>query len=278
MTQLDAAVLAYYDGNAHREHARLDRADCALEFELTTRLLAAHLPPGGRVLEVGGGTGRYTRWLAGRGHRVVLSDASEGLLAVARGHLAGAGPAVEEIARADARDLGRWSDGAFDAVVALGPFYHLVTAADRVRAAREVARVLRPGGVACVAVIPRHAVLRGLLADPAGRARLHDVAFLRRLLDDGVFVNDQAGRFTGVFGVEPGAADAVLAGAALETVAVLAVEGFAGDLQGAAASLQGAAPDSHAALLDALHERAADPSFFGAANHLLVVARRAADL
>lgn len=127
MTDLDAAVLAYYDRNAEREHTRLERADCALEFALTTRILASHLPPGGRVLEPGGGSGRYAHWLAEHGWRVVLTDPSSELVSIAREYLTGAGPSIERIAQADARDLSTWRDGEFDAVVALGPFYHLTS-------------------------------------------------------------------------------------------------------------------------------------------------------
>jgi SAM-dependent methyltransferase len=277
MSGLDEAVLDYYERNARREHERLDRADCALEFELTTRLLARHVPAGARVLELGGGSGRYTRWLAERGHRVVLTDLSPALVELAREHLRGAGPAVEEVAAADARDLSRWEAGSFGAVVALGPFYHIVDEDGRRRAAAEMARVLRPGGVACVALISRYAVLRGVLADPAARGRLGDPRFLRALLDEGVFANDQPGRFTGAYGVEPARAAELLDPRLFAVQAVHAVEGFASDLQGAVAELRSRDPVACAALLDALHERSADPSFFGTSNHLLLVAHRTPD-
>lgn len=274
MSDLDAAVLAYYDGNARREHERLERPDCALEFDLTTRILAVHLPPAARILELGGGSGRYARWLAERGHRVVFTDLSAELLAVAREHLADVRAGVDEIVQTDARDLSQWSDGEFDAVVALGPFYHLTDEADRLRAIHETARGLRPGGVACVVVIPRYAFLRGILADRTSRRRLHDPAFLARILDDGVFTNDRPGRFTGVYGVEPSTPDLVLRTAELTTVAAHAVEGFASDLQSAAAELLAEAPEAYDALLDTLHARSADRSLFGTANHLLLVLRK----
>ena len=273
MNEIDAEVLAYYERNAEREHLRLERADCGLEFELTTRILAAHIPPGARVLEVGGGSGRYARWLAARGCRVVFTDFSPALVALAREYLGGE-TGIEDVEVADARDLSRWSAGEFDAVVALGPFYHLVAEDDRRRAAAEIARVLRPSGTACIALIPRHAVFRGLLADPAGRARLHDAAFMARVLEEGVFINDQPGRFTGVYGVDPRHPEAVLASTDLLPVATHAIEGFVGDLQSAAADLQIQAPPAYAALLDALHASSTDPSFFGTTNHLLLVAQK----
>lgn len=40
--------------------------------------------------------------------------------------------------QADARDLSRWDDCSFDAVLSLGPFYHLPDPLDRAQAAREL--------------------------------------------------------------------------------------------------------------------------------------------
>lgn len=275
MSELDTAVLAYYESNAQREHRWLDREDCALEFTLTTRLLADHLPAGARVLELGGGSGRYARWLAGQGHRVVLTDLPRVARDRPRGeYLREIGPAVEAIVPADARDLSRWSEGEFDAVVALGPFDHLTIEEGRLRAASELSRVLRPGGIACVALIPRYAVLRGVLADSSSRLRLRDPAFLASLLEDGVFFNDQPGRFTGIYGVEPNRSAALLESEDFATVAVHAIEGFASDLQGAGAELKASAPAAYATLLDTLHAHSTDPSFFGTSNHLLWVGRK----
>jgi SAM-dependent methyltransferase len=103
-------VRAYYQGCGDREWARLATAEGSVEFAVTTHAIAAYLPPGTRVLDIGGGPGRYSLWLAERGHRVVLADLSPELLAIARDKVAAsaAGALVEEMVEADACDLGRW--------------------------------------------------------------------------------------------------------------------------------------------------------------------------
>ena len=63
------------------------------------------------------------------------------------------------------------ADESADAVLLLGPLYHLTEREDRIGALQEARRVVRPGGLVAVAVIHRFASLldgtrRGLLADP----------------------------------------------------------------------------------------------------------------
>src|SRR4051812_27451465 len=92
-------VRAYYDQFGEREWSRLERPeDGALEFAIHCRAIAGHLPEGARVLDIGGGPGRYALWLADQGHRVVLADLSPELLAFARARMAAsaAGVLVEE--------------------------------------------------------------------------------------------------------------------------------------------------------------------------------------
>jgi len=200
------AVRAYYAQFGEREWTRLQHAaDGQIEFAVTRQALLRYLPPHARVLDLGGGPGRYTIWLAEHGHRVTLADLSPELLAIARERIrqAGVGGHVEAVVEADARDLRAWRDGVFDAVVCLGPFYHLPDPTDRARAAGELGRVLASGGVAFVALMPRLAFLRRTLALADERRRLLEPGFVARVLEDGVFSNDVPGRFTFGYGARP---------------------------------------------------------------------------
>ena len=79
------AVRAYYASFGEREWARLENPDDgAVEFAITCHTLATYLPQEARVLDIGGGPGRYAIWLAQWGHRVVLADFSPELLSLAR--------------------------------------------------------------------------------------------------------------------------------------------------------------------------------------------------
>ncbi len=88
-----AAVLRTYDSDPQYEWDRMDRH--RMEFATTFRALETWLPPPpARLLDCGGGPGRYAVELARRGYRVTLFDLSAGNLALARVKAAEAGVAA----------------------------------------------------------------------------------------------------------------------------------------------------------------------------------------
>jgi SAM-dependent methyltransferase len=270
-------VRDYYDSFGAREWERLaHKDDGAVEFAVTQRTIVRYLPASARILDIGGGPGRYSLWLAERGHRVALADLSPVLIELARNKIAASpfGPLIDDIAVIDARDLSRWADGAFDAVLALGPFYHLPEPADRDRAAAELARVLRSGGHAFVALMPRYAFLRRTLAIPDERHHLASPAFVARILTDGVFENDIPGRFTQGYGVRPAEVEPFFARHGFAMQELLAAESIVPDLQEPLAGLALSDPNSYPAVMDTLVHLAEDPSILGLASHLLYVGRK----
>jgi SAM-dependent methyltransferase len=274
-----AVVRAYYASFGEREWQRLTNPDDgAVEFALTKELLATYLPPSGRILDLGGGPGRYTIWLAERGYQVILADLSPELLAIARTQIAAAGVSqqVEAVVEADACNLGRWADASFDAVLCLGPFYHLPDPADRARAAQELARVLRLGGIAAVALMPRYALLRRTLALPDERQHLSDPDWRERLLHHGVFENDVPRRFTHGYGVQSAEIEPFFAQYGLQMLTLAASEGIAGGIQAEVAEMIAADSDLRDCVLDILVQTATDPSILGMASHLLYIGQRVA--
>jgi SAM-dependent methyltransferase len=274
-----AAVRAYYASFGEREWQRLTNPDDgAVEFALTKELLATYLQPSGRILDLGGGPGRYTIWLAERGYQVVLADLSPELLAIARTQIAAAGVSqqVEAVVEADACNLGRWPDASFDAVLCLGPFYHLPDPADRAWAAQELARVLRPGGIAAVALMPRYALLRRTLALSDERQHLSDPDWRERLLQHGVFENDVPGRFTHGYGVQSAEVEPFFAQYGLQMLTLAASEGIAGGIQAQVAEIIAADSDLRDCVLDIVVQTATDSSILGMASHLLYIGQRVA--
>ncbi len=160
-------IEAYYASGAEAD--RLDLGYFQLERSRTKNLLSRKLPAApGLMLDVGGGTGPYARFLTAAGYTVYLLDPIASHVEMARRPAEG-GPAPAEAIVGDARDL-PWEEAVADAVLLLGPLYHLPEHEDRERVLAEAFRVLRPGGVVFVAGISRMSpLLDGIVGSPTGR-------------------------------------------------------------------------------------------------------------
>jgi SAM-dependent methyltransferase len=163
---LSPEILAYYRRGG--EHDRLSAGAGRLEFLRTWDILTRALPaPPATVLDVGGATGAYAAPLARAGYAVTVVDPVPEHVAAA-----GALPGVAAV-EGDAREL-PVADGGADAVLLLGPLYHLAARDDRVAAWREAARAARPGALVAGAVISRFASLSTARRNPPRRRPRRD--------------------------------------------------------------------------------------------------------
>jgi ubiquinone/menaquinone biosynthesis C-methylase UbiE len=266
-------VAAYYALGLERD--RLDGGPGALELARTQALLERYLPPAPAVVaDVGGGPGRYAVWLAERGYRVHLVDPV--LLHVEQARIAARarpGAALASAEVGDARAL-RMPDASADAVLLMGPLYHLTERAERLQVLAEARRVCRQGGVIIAAAISRFAstldgLRGGYLEDPAFEAV---AAGDRR---DGRHRNPTGdpAYFTTAYFHRPEELAAECAGVGLVHEATLAVEGpgwFLPDLDARLADER-----RRAVLLAALAAIEVEPTLLGVSAHLIAVARRA---
>lgn len=257
----------YYARGEERD--RLASGCGVLEFLRSTEIILRHLPePPAVVADIGGGPGRYAFWLADRGYSVQHRDVVP--LHVEQVMTTRAGPSVET-ALADARalDLG---DGSVDAVLLLGPMYHLARRRDRVLALAEAGRILRPGGPIFVAVITRWASrLDGLLIQRMYR----DLPHALELIDDAERTGQvpplHQAAFTGNTH-RPRQLASEIRSAGLELVDLVAVEGPAAMLGDLEARLDD--PVDRAVVLDSARALERVPELMGIGPHLLATARR----
>lgn len=111
-------------------------------------------PPGGRILDAGGGTGRWALPLARLGYRVTLTDISAGMLEVARRKVEAEGLSDRvDIRRMDICDMKDLPDEYFDLSMAQGD--PLSYCGDPDRATSELARVTRSDGYVIASVDSR---------------------------------------------------------------------------------------------------------------------------
>ena len=271
-------VRDYYKSFGENEWHRLTCPEGTIEFAVTTHALNEYLPEHGRILDLGGGPGRYTIWLAQRGYKVVLADLSPNLLHTARATIAEAGvqSKVEDILVCDACNLSCFDDDSFDAVLCLGPFYHLTEPADREQAASELVRVVKPKCTAFIALIPIYTFIRRTLAHKDEQHHLARSEYVSRLMNEGVFFNDVPNRFNAGYGVRPQEVALFFEKHGLKTVEILADTGFAAPYAQHLAELAESDPKAYEMVMQIIISTAHDPSIWGASNHLLYVGQKGA--
>ncbi|MCL2421090.1 MAG: class I SAM-dependent methyltransferase, partial [Defluviitaleaceae bacterium] len=136
-------VCDFYNNSVEDEWNRIaDRP----EFLLTCRMLDRYIKPDDKVLDIGGGPGRYSLYLAEKGCQVTLFDLSEENTKFAMKQAQQQGLPLQTIT-GDARDADTLAKGSFDHVLLMGPLYHLLEETGRLKAVNAALNLLKSGGI-----------------------------------------------------------------------------------------------------------------------------------
>ena len=178
-------VQSYYDENVPTEWERLQKHP--FEVRITSAMMARYIRPGDRVLDIGGGPGRYALHLAHMGCDVTLVDLSSENAAFAQAQAKAQGLSLTALS-GDARTVDAMGLGTFDHVLLMGPLYHLLEEADRVRAVEAALACLRPGGKLYAAFILMFAgMIYGMKFLPEMVLEEGEQQFIDCVLRDGSF-------------------------------------------------------------------------------------------
>ncbi len=265
-------IVRYYGDS--EEVSRLRQGWFQLEHARTQELILRHLPPApATVIDAGGGAGIYACWLASRGYRVYLIDPSPRHVEQARA-ASEKQPEYPLVSAevGDARKL-QHADNSADAVLLLGPLYHLVEREERLASLREAHRVLRRGGVLWGAGISHFASLfdsltHGFFDDPAF------APIVAQDLEKGQHRNPTGNPmyFTDAFFHRPGELSREFLAAGFQVLAVVAIEGpawLARDFDRLWAD-----PVQRERLLAAVRKVEREPSVLGSSAHVMAIGRR----
>ncbi|MDX1358992.1 MAG: class I SAM-dependent methyltransferase [Clostridia bacterium] len=132
----------YYE--SYNEDERLRSRWGQVEFLTTMKYISQYLENGMRVLDIGAGTGRYSRAIAEKEFHVdaveliehnikIFKDKNEDLKNIS-------------VKQGNALDLSFIDDNAYDMTLLMGPMYHLYTKEDKLKALSEAIRVTKPKG------------------------------------------------------------------------------------------------------------------------------------
>jgi SAM-dependent methyltransferase len=268
------AVRDYYDADPQREWDRLAQPYLEFEYLSTLYLIERYFPSAGRVCDIGGGPGRYALEMRRRGFRASLVDVSPALVEFARGRLAEAGHDDVDVYCGDARDLSMLKAESYDAVLLMGPCYHLVEAAHRRSALDETRRILKRGGVAIIGYLNAWGILRTALHDFPQRCTSPED--FRKMLSPMSHEHELAG-FTECHWSTPPAAVAEVREAGFEVISYAGCEGFAGGIHETVRRLASEHSRTYAALRQFVPQTCELPQYRDATDHLRVVVRKTAN-
>lgn len=271
-TNSNQRVAQYY--NETDEGSRLEISWFQLEQARTRELLQRFLPPPpGVIIDAGGGSGVYACWLASLGYQVHLIDPV--LKHVEQARAASSTQPGYPLASAEVGDAQHLQhpDSSADAVLLLGPLYHLVERNDRIACLREAYRVLRTGGLVWGAGISHFASLldsltHGFFDDP------QFAPILTRDLEEGQHRNPTGNPlyFTDAFFHRPGELSREVLAAGFQILEVLPIEGpgwLARDFDRLWAD-----PIQRDRLLSTVRKMEREPSLLGVSAHIMAIGRK----
>jgi ubiquinone/menaquinone biosynthesis C-methylase UbiE len=269
-------VRKFYEISAEREWQRLEQPnDGELEFAIHKAWMAKFLPsPPAAILDIGGGPGRYSIWLAELGYRVTLADLSSDLLTIGRQRANEHRVELDNIVEADARNMPEFGDHSFESVVCFGPLYHLLLDSDRQNAATEVFRVLKPGGVVFAAFLNRLAVLRVAVSQDLPFFTSYTFDLVNRWYEEGIFISPVAGIFTDTYSMVPSEAKSFMEAHGFETIELISSQSVAADRQKDLSQFKEKQPDLYPWVMERLIEQANEPSIVGSGFHMLYIGRK----
>lgn len=273
-----------------------------IELLVTLRAIREALPSTSqRIADVGGGPGKYAFALADQGHSVDLVDLSPGLIDLAQSEQDkrksnGNKALLKSISVGNALDTSILQDGVYDAVLLLGPLYHLVEESERAEAVANAIRLAKPNGFIFVAFISIAAHLRDiamrepgkLVADKEFYTKYVSIPWFAQCaanfpkLQDGRYekfkpgIGNVHGFHTRVGDVRSFLANNLLANNFADTLELVELRSQEGILGGSLdATLSKAEPHVLQAWADLMYEKySTGEEYLGCADHLVAVLRK----
>ena len=146
----------YYEN--YDEEGRLFRDNAHLpEWITTIRYFDRLFKPNSRILDVCAGTGRYSLYLADKGHNVTACDLIEHHTKIIKSKPDA--DKLTDIIVCNVLDLSQFDKDSFDVVLCMGAMYHLPTDNEKTQAIQECTRVCKQGGLFVLSYLNYFAVV-----------------------------------------------------------------------------------------------------------------------
>ncbi|MBQ7839547.1 MAG: GNAT family N-acetyltransferase [Lachnospiraceae bacterium] len=242
------------------------------EFEVTKRYMLKYITGNKKVLDIGGGPGRYSIFLAQQGHEVTLLDLSGKNIRQAINKAEEAGVHLDSCIHGNALWLHEYlyREEQYDVVLLMGPLYHLLQEEDRIQALKEAMRMLKPGGIMIAAFISSYAPIQDYASDLSDYG---DIDHLLNYLNDGRNHAEDAAEFTTSYFSSREEARALMESAGLKELVFAGVENI---LCGKEKMLHALSDEQREKWLELAWRLSGDEKLLGMSEHFLYIGEKSA--
>jgi S-adenosylmethionine-dependent methyltransferase len=256
-------VESYYE--EYDEWSRLERH--RMEFEVTRRYLEKYIPQNSRVLDIGGGPGRYSIYLASQGHKVTLLDLTKKHIDIAKEKAVEKGVDLEGFIHGSALDLPDYNLGKFDVILVMGPLYHLTNPSEREKVMRDTLALLKPGGIIIASFISAYAPIVDVLKN--NPEELMDAEDVLKYLENGINTAEEG--FTTAYFINPQEAQDFMEEFNLHQLAFAAVEGLSALVE---AKINVLPQRQFEQCVELIYKLSQDSNIIGSCEHFLYIGRK----
>ena len=252
MTEQIASFYESYDedGRLFRDKAHMP------EYLTTVRYFDRLFAPKSRILDACAGTGKYSFYLADKGHIVTACDLVEHNVSIIKSK-----PNSDDlldIGVCNVLDLSWFDNSIFDVVLCMGAMYHLSSDGEKIQAIRECTRVCKPGGMVVLSYLNYFAVVAQEVQP--GLSNLDDV--LEAFEDDSDFLWKAT---------TPTKMESYLDEVGLKKLHNIGLEGLSYAL---ADKLNTATDEAFEKWMEYIYEHCEEPSTLGCSMHGLIIGKK----
>lgn len=134
----------YY--NKFNEEKRFNSRHGKVEFITTMKYIKEYLKPNYKIIDIGAGSGRYSKELVDLGYNVTPVELVKQNIRK-----------IEKIGlkpiQGNAINLSMFKDNTFDIVLLFGPMYHLISYEEKIKALKEAKRICKKDGIIMISYI-----------------------------------------------------------------------------------------------------------------------------
>lgn len=130
-------LIKYY--NKFNEEKRLDTKHGRVEYLTAMKYIHDYLKDGDKVIDIGAGTGKYSKALFDEGFDVLAIELVKyNLRQIEKKNI--------RCVYGNATNLDKIKDNSYDITLLFGPMYHLISMEDKIKALEEAKRITKVGG------------------------------------------------------------------------------------------------------------------------------------